>query len=210
MRARRRRERGQSFVELAVTLPILLLIALGATDLARGYYLSDEITGAARAGMRAGIKADTIDIGDAVRSEPNTAIANSVAVWGREGPPSGGVAQSYADCSGPATPCGDPNGCTGVSSWQSGQIACFAVRSCTLTNTSGNLYTCAPGSFSAWQLRPRPCNPFCVSGQQGPNGDGLDVLVVYRFQPQTLLITRYVTGGTFLLRSETLGLELYY
>ena len=111
MRARRRRERGQSFVELAVTLPILLLIALGATDLARGYYLSDEITGAARAGMRAGIKTDTIDIGDAVRSEPNSAIANTGAVWGREGPPVSGVTQSYADCSGPATPCGDPNGC---------------------------------------------------------------------------------------------------
>jgi hypothetical protein len=210
MRARRRRERGQSFVELAVTLPILLLIALGATDLARGYYLSDEITGAARAGMRAGIKADTIDIGDAVRSEPNTAIANSVAMWGREGPPSGGVTQSYADCSGPETACGDPNGCTGPSSWQPGQIACFAVRSCTLANTSGNLYGCASSSYSAWQKRPKPCNPFCVSGQQGPNGDGLDVLVVYRFQPQTLLIARYVTGGTFLLRSETLGLELYY
>jgi Flp pilus assembly protein TadG len=210
MRRRRRPERGQSFVELALALPIMLLLALGATDLARGYYLSDEITGAARAGMRAGIKSDTIDIGDAVRSEPNTAIANSVAAWGLEGPPSGGVAQTDADCSGPLTHCGDPNGCTGPNSWQPGQIACFAVRTCTLTNTSGNLYGCAANSYSAWQVRPQPCNPFCAHGQQGPSGDGLDVVVVYRFQPQTLMISRLVTGGTFLLRNETLGLELYY
>jgi len=59
-------------------------------------------------------------------------------------------------------------------------------------------------------VRPRPCNPFCASGQQGPNGDSLDVVVVYRFRPQTLMIARLVTGGIFLLRNETLGLELYY
>jgi TadE-like protein len=205
-RRRRGRSRGQAVLELAIALPLIVLVALGMTDLAHGYSMSDEITGASRAGMRAGIETDTIDIGDAIRSEPNTAIPNTVAAWGNEG-----IGQSDASCNGAGTSCGDPNGCTSTSVWLSGQVACFAVRSCRLTNAAGSRYTCAPGSFSGWQVRPVPCTPSpCGSAQQGPNGDGLDVVVVYRYRPVSLEIASLGTRGTMYLRAETQGLEIYY
>ena len=226
-RPRRGRGRGQSVLEFALVMPLLVLTALGATDLAQGYYLSEEITGAARAGMRAGVTSDSIDLGDAIRAEPNTAIPNTDAAWGNEGPPvnvSGTLTpQPDGNCSGTTTACGDPNGCAAASSWQPGQVACFAVRSCKVSNVSGSLYTCTESSpvcasssspgpcFSAWQVRPAPCaGGTCSSGQQGPNGDALDVVVAYRFTPSTVKIASYVTGGVFNLRSETEGLEVYY
>jgi Flp pilus assembly protein TadG len=202
----RRHSRGQSMVEFALILPLLVLVALGATDLSRGYYMSDEITGASRAGVRAGIQSDSIDIGDSIRSEPNTAIPNTVAAWGNEG-----AGQANANCAGATTACGDPNGCTSSSVWKPGQLACFAVRSCRLNNVSGSKYTCAAGSYSAWQVRPQPCaGGVCGAGVQGPNGDALDIVVVYRFHPSSVPIANFVSGGTFLLRAETQGLELYY
>jgi len=206
MRTRRRGSRGQAVLELAVALPLLVLVALGATDLSRGYYMNEEVTGAARAGMRAGIQTDTIDIGDAIRAEPNTAIPNTVAAWGNDG-----AGQPDASCGAASGSCGDPNGCSAASSWVAGQLACFAVRSCRLTNTSGSTFVCAPGSFSAWQVRPQPCSPApCGSGGQGPNGNALDVVVVYRFRPSSLEVASLGTGGTMYLKAEVQGLELYY
>ena len=42
-------ECGASLVELALVLPLLLLLVLGAVDLGRAYYLSMEVAGAAHA-----------------------------------------------------------------------------------------------------------------------------------------------------------------
>lgn len=49
-RTRYGRERGAALVELAVTLPVLVLIAVGTTDLARAYRTATALTSAARAG----------------------------------------------------------------------------------------------------------------------------------------------------------------
>jgi Flp pilus assembly protein TadG len=203
--SRRRRSRGQAVVEFALCAPVLFMVLLGTSDLARAYYLSNQISGAARAGLRMGIITDTNDIGDAIRSEPNSAVPNTVAVWGTTGP-----GQANASCSGTSSACGDPKGCADQSTWTQGQVACFAVRSCTLTNTSGHTFECLPGSMGLWQSRPKACSPACTTGQQGPNGDALDVMVVYKFQPTTMQIATLATGGTFYLRSEVTGLELYY
>ncbi|HEV7677530.1 MAG TPA: TadE/TadG family type IV pilus assembly protein [Candidatus Dormibacteraeota bacterium] len=212
MRARHRRSRGQAVVEMALCAPLIFMVLLGTVDLARGYYLSNQITGAARAGMRIGITADTTDIGDAIRSEPNSAVPNTIAVWGNTGPPSCGTcsAQTYANCSGTSSACGDPKGCVDSSTWTTGQTACFAIRSCTLTNTAGAHFQCQAGNMGAWQTRPVPCTPSCTAGQQGPKGDGLDIVVVYKFQPASLRIATLTAGGTFTLRAELIGLELYY
>lgn len=43
-------ESGQSLVELALVLPVLLLIVLGVADLGRAFYYSTAIANAARAG----------------------------------------------------------------------------------------------------------------------------------------------------------------
>lgn len=213
LRFGRRRRRGQSTVELALCLPLLVLIMLGAVDLARGMYLNSQVMGAARAGLRIGVQADTTDIGDAIRSEPNSAIPNTDAVWGNEGPPACSTCgpQAAANCTGPTTPCGDPKGCADPSTWAPGQTACFAIRPCVLSNTSQNLFQCLPQRLGAWQSRPVPCTPApCAPGQQGPNGDGLDIVVVYRFRPATLAIASFVPNGTFYLRAEVVGLALYY
>jgi Flp pilus assembly protein TadG len=47
-------DHGSSLVEAAVAMPLLLLILLGAVDLARGYFLAMEIAGAANAGAEYG------------------------------------------------------------------------------------------------------------------------------------------------------------
>src|SRR6202022_4766448 len=80
------RRRAQAAVETALILPFLTLLTLGAADLGRAFYLHLEITGAARAGMRDRVQGPGNDIGDATRSEPNTAIQNTVAAWGSTGP----------------------------------------------------------------------------------------------------------------------------
>ncbi len=49
-----RGERGQSVVELALLLPVLLLVFLGTTDFGRVYFAKVAITNAARVGARYG------------------------------------------------------------------------------------------------------------------------------------------------------------
>ena len=53
-RARHRSERGAAFVELAVALPLLILVLVGTVDFARVFYMSIELTNAARAGAQYG------------------------------------------------------------------------------------------------------------------------------------------------------------
>jgi Flp pilus assembly protein TadG len=185
---RLRKKRAQALVETALILPFLTLLTLGAADLGRAFYLHLEITGASRAGMRSGVQGTGNDIGDAVRSEPNTAIANNTATWGATGP--GG---SY-DCSpGPTVrPCGDPNGCPSTA-FTTGQLACFAVRTCTITSGACSLY-------GSWQSRP-------PGGGSGPTA--FVVRVVYKFTPITPVIAKFGSSGSFYLLEETYGLELY-
>ncbi len=50
--SRNRRERGQSLVELALVLPLLMLVILGAIDFGRVFYASMTVAGAARNGAQ--------------------------------------------------------------------------------------------------------------------------------------------------------------
>jgi Flp pilus assembly protein TadG len=61
---RTRRQSGQSLIEFALTLPILLLIVLGALDLGRVFNAYVAITNASREGARYGASnpADTMGI----------------------------------------------------------------------------------------------------------------------------------------------------
>lgn len=52
-------ERGASMVELAIVMPIFVLLLLGAVDFGRAYYLSMEVTGAAQAGAEYGMQNPT-------------------------------------------------------------------------------------------------------------------------------------------------------
>ncbi len=53
-RAQRRRLRGQSLVEFAISSTVLLLLAMGLIDLSRAFYYSVSLQGAAREGARHG------------------------------------------------------------------------------------------------------------------------------------------------------------
>jgi len=48
----RGRSRGQSLVEAAVTLPIVLLLALGVTDIGRSFYYREAVTNSVRQSLR--------------------------------------------------------------------------------------------------------------------------------------------------------------
>lgn len=44
--------RGQSLVEAAITLPVVLLLALGVTDIGRAFYYREAVTNSARQALR--------------------------------------------------------------------------------------------------------------------------------------------------------------
>ena len=173
---------------MAIVVPVLVLLMLGAADLGRAFYLDIEVTGSSRAGVRAAIVSQGTDIGNSVRSEPNSAIPNDVANWSDTGP---GMTN---DCNPKVGGhlCGDPSGCA-PSAFTGTRTACFAVRTCTL----GNGGAC---TFGAWQSRPQP----------GPTAAVL-VRVVYKMTPVTPAISSLATntGGYFYLVSDTIGQELY-
>jgi hypothetical protein len=221
MTSHRRRSRGQSSIEFALIAPLLFLLLLGASDLAQGFYLSIETNGAARAGMRDGVQSDTVDLGDAVRSEPNTAIPCTVAVWGQEFAPclSGGgtgTPGAYADCAGATQSCGDPQGCDAVHStfWTTPgpgttalPSACFAVQSCTKTGTAG-AFSCTYNpawNSGKWQTRPTACSAGTCTY------NGVVIKVVYKYTPSTPLIAAFVagTGGSFYLTQIVIGMQVY-
>src|SRR5205814_8513346 len=53
-RVHRRRQRGQSLVEFAISSTVLLLLMMGLLDLSRAFYFSVSLQGAAREGARHG------------------------------------------------------------------------------------------------------------------------------------------------------------
>ncbi|HXM73060.1 MAG TPA: TadE/TadG family type IV pilus assembly protein [Candidatus Dormibacteraeota bacterium] len=181
------RERGQALVEFALIAPVLIAFVLLTVDVGRAYWEAIDAAGAARAGARMGIISDTSDIGSAIRDEPNTGIPNTLAAWGSEGP-----GTSWGTC-GAAGTCGDPNGCAN-SSFSGSQIACFAIRTCVLSN--GDLGSCT--SFSAWGVRP-------LSG-----GHGLQVVVVIKFTAVTPVAGQIINGGILFLRQSSIANELYF
>jgi hypothetical protein len=186
----KRRQKGQALVEFAILTPALILFVLLTVDVGRAFWESIDAAGAARAGVRMGIISDTADIGSAIRDEPNSGIPNTVAAWGTVGPGTAG-----GTCTTSGGTCGDPTGCSSTA-FVGAQIACFAVRTCTLS-TGGDLGTCT--SYGAWGLRP-------ASG----GGRGLQVVVVIKFPPVTPALSTLLNGGTLYLRQSAVGNELYF
>ncbi len=59
--SRRLREAGQSAVEFALVLPILLLLLIGVFDFGRAFYYYNAVANAAREGARAGVYTSASD-----------------------------------------------------------------------------------------------------------------------------------------------------
>ena len=67
-----KRERGQSLVEFALVLPILLILLLGITDFGLAFYGMVTVNTAAREGARQGVLGDA-DIDDVIDATYGTA-----------------------------------------------------------------------------------------------------------------------------------------
>lgn len=188
---RRRSQCGQALTEFALIVPPLLLFVLLTVDVGRSFYQAIDAAGASRAGVRMGIISDTSDIGAAVRDEPNSGIANSVANWGAEA-----FGQPYGSCLSSTATCGDPSGCVN-GSFTGSQIACFAIRPC-LLSSGADLGSCT--SYGSWGARP-----------EAGGGHGLQVLVVIKFTPVTPALSVLLGPGNFLyIRQQSVGTELYF
>ena len=68
---RRRSIRGQSVAELALLLPLLLMLVLGALDLGRGFYYSSAVANACRVGAQYAFdpKTSLADVRQAIYNE---------------------------------------------------------------------------------------------------------------------------------------------
>ena len=62
----RGRSRGQSLVEAAITLPIVLLLALGVTDLGRSFYYREAVSNSVRQALRIAVSSYQHSTADAV------------------------------------------------------------------------------------------------------------------------------------------------
>lgn len=191
MRSHPRRSRGQALVEFTISAPVLLLFVLLTVDLGRAYWQTVDAAGAARAGARMAVISDTSDIGSAVRDEPNSGIPNTVAAWGPEGP-----GQPNGVCTVATNTCGDPGGCA-PSSFSGSQIACFAIRTCSLSS-GADLGTCS--AYGGWGLRPVP-----------GGGHGVQIVVVIKFNAATPALATFLgpAGRLYLTQSST-ALEAYF
>jgi Flp pilus assembly protein TadG len=61
----RKKHSGQSLVEFAVALPVLLLLLLGMLDLGRAFFVREQVSDAARAALREAVTANEQATGNA-------------------------------------------------------------------------------------------------------------------------------------------------
>jgi TadE-like protein len=186
-------ERGQALVEFVIIVPVLVLFVLLTVDVGRAYFEAIDAAGAARAGVRMGIISDTSDIGGSIRDEPNSGIPDTVAAWGPNGP-----GQPRGVCTSAGSTCGDPGGCV-AASFTGTQIACFAIRTCTLSS-GADLGSCI--AYGPWGLRP-------AAG----GGHGFQVKVVVKFTavtPALAQIAGAASQGIIYLIQTAIGVELYF
>jgi len=74
-------KKGQSIVELALLLPVILMLLLGIVEFGRVYGAYMVITNASRQGARVGaVGGDDVAIGDAVKDSANT-LDQGALLW---------------------------------------------------------------------------------------------------------------------------------
>jgi Flp pilus assembly protein TadG len=99
----RHNEKGQSIVEIALTLPILATLLLGAAEFARLAYAAIEVSNAAKAGVayasQNGSSGDTAGIQLAATLDAGNIILNTPTVTVK------GVCSSGAACTGTGNTC---------------------------------------------------------------------------------------------------------
>jgi Flp pilus assembly protein TadG len=100
---------GQAFVELALVMPIFILLLVGAAELGRLAYASIEVSNAARAGVAYGAQngttaSDAVNIqAAATQDAPNLTSLTATATRSCSCESSGGVITPFASCAGNVT-----------------------------------------------------------------------------------------------------------
>jgi Flp pilus assembly protein TadG len=131
---RPRSESGNAIVELAVALPMMVMLLVGTADFARVFYQAIELTNAARAGVQWGAR----DPGSAVDSDGmRTAAINAVNITGMTFP----VAPPWYTCEcanaagtfSPTSP--GPNNCTDPPATSCPSAGTFRVITVSVTVT---------------------------------------------------------------------------
>jgi Flp pilus assembly protein TadG len=90
---------GQSLAELAIVLPVLLLMSIGVADLGRIFYLTIELTSAARAGVQYGSQnpATAMDSAGMIKAA-QTDANDVVGTWWGTGTKFAATAPRWCQC----------------------------------------------------------------------------------------------------------------
>ena len=163
-------QRGQAIVELAVVLPILVVLWSLGVDGARVYSTSLEIRGAARAGSLEAMLTDDSAVGNAIRAA--TSDYPDGPLWGADA-----SGHAYVDCndSDPLTRhCGDGDGCVQDSPfWHYAGTSpeiCFSLGSCEVDSTTQRCVAGQPASDSVADQWACNANQALCWGQRIPSG----------------------------------------
>jgi Flp pilus assembly protein TadG len=131
----RGRSRGQSLVEAAITLPIVLLLALGVTDLGRAFYYREAVSNSTRQALRMAVSSYQHGTADSVCAGTS---GGPVAVTVTSAVPSGGGAiatianQAALESSKDGTPGGSVIAGATVS------VTFHCLNGAAITNATGN------------------------------------------------------------------------
>lgn len=132
---RHARSRGQSLVEAAITLPIVLLLALGVTDLGRAFYYREAVTNSVRQSLRMAVSSyqqSTANNVCATTSGGPVAVTVTSAV-----PPSGGQIVTIANQAAlESTKDGTPAG--SVIAGATISVTFHCLNGAAITNATGN------------------------------------------------------------------------
>lgn len=201
-RVDRRRQRGQAFIEIVLAIPLLVMLALGTTDLGRAFYYNLPVAGMASVGAEVGAASNVGDIGTTIRDESNIS-PNTATAWGTDLYAGGtnAACTTVPNVSTDAQSCGDPYGCqtsgTHNAFTSSSRVACYAVGMCTVESTNHN-GQCT--SAITWQARP----PASATVTAPYTNGALVVKVVVIFSPVTPLIQGFFsTTGHLLYLTQT-------
>lgn len=169
----RRRSRGQSLVEAAITLPLLLLLALGVTDLGRAFYYREAVTNSVRQALRMAVSSyqhGTADNVCAGTSGGPVAVTVTSAV-----PPSGGAIVTIANQAAlESSKDGTPNGSAIAGAVINVTFHC--LNGVAITNATGN-----------------------ANGPSDPGSDSITVTITKQMSIVTPLLWP-ITGSSFPMR----------
>ena len=97
-------ERGSGLVELALTMPVLIILLLGAAEFARLDYASIEVTNAAKAGAQyGGLSSSNASNGPGIQAAVSNDASNLTGVTATSS--TAGICSSGAACTGSGGKC---------------------------------------------------------------------------------------------------------